>query len=82
MGFEKMPKGAIASTAFREWQLKMGMNIQPGNYALETVEYMNEYGVSVDDVSRVTIKNRRNAAMNPNARFQAPVIWRRSTLRE
>ena len=73
VGFEKMPRGPIASTAFRDWQLKMGMNIQPGNYALETVEYMHQYGVSIDDISRVTIKNRKNASMNPNARFRTAV---------
>lgn len=72
-GFEKMPKGPIPSTAFRPYELKMGFNFQPANYANETVSYMNETGATVEDFSRVTVKNRRNGALNPNAFFQTPV---------
>ncbi len=73
LGFEKMPKGPIASTAFRPWQLKMGFNVQPANYALEAMEYMHEYGVTSDDISFVTIQNRLHGTKNPNARFQSEV---------
>ena len=73
LGFEKLPKGAIPSTAFRPWQLAQGFNVQPANYALETMEYMHEYGITIDQVSAVTMKNRFNATMNPNARFQKAV---------
>lgn len=73
LGFEKMPKGAIPSTAFRSWQLKMGFNLQPANYALETREYMEKYDVSTDDIAMVTIKNRKHGTLNPNARFQKEV---------
>ena len=73
LGFEKLPKGAIPSTAFRPWQLAQGFNVQPANYALETMEYMHKYGVDIDQVSAITIKNRRHATLNPNARFQKEV---------
>lgn len=73
LGFEKMPRGPIPSTAFRSWQLKMGMNVQPANYALETREYMEKYGATVDDISFVSIKNRKNGTLNPYARFQKEV---------
>lgn len=73
LGFEKLPKGAIPSTAFRPWQLKQGFNVQPANYALETMQYMHEYGVDIDMISAVTMKNRFHATLNPNARFQKPV---------
>lgn len=73
LGFEKMPKGAIPSTAFRAWQMSMGFNVQPANYALETIEYMEEYGATEEDFSLVTVKNRRNGALNPHARFQKAV---------
>lgn len=72
-GMEKMPRGPIPSTAFRPWQLSMGFNVQPGNYANETVHYMHEYGVTLEDFSRVTVKNRKNGSLNPIARFQKPV---------
>lgn len=73
VGMEKMPRGPIPSTAFRPWELESGFNVQMANYANETVEYMNETGATVEDFARVTVKNRKNGAMNPNARFQKPV---------
>ena len=73
LGFEKMPTGPIPSTAFRSWQLKMGFNVQPANYALEAMEYMNKYGIHIDDISFVTINNRRQGVLNPNARFRSEV---------
>ena len=73
VGFEKMPRGPIPSTAFRPWQLALGYNVQPANYANEAVQYMEATGATVEDFSRVTVKNRKNASLNPNARFQQPV---------
>lgn len=73
VGYEKMPRGPIPSTAFRPHELKMGFNFQPANYANEAVEYMTETGATVEDFSRVTVKNRRNGVLNPNAHFQKPV---------
>jgi acetyl-CoA acetyltransferase len=75
VGFEKMPRGPIPSTAFRPYELKMGFNFQPANYANETVRYMTETGATVEDFSRVTVKNRKNGALNPNAFFQTPVTF-------
>ena len=72
-GMEKMPTGPIPSTAFQPWQLKMGFNVQPANYALESLDYMEKYGATVEDFARVTVKNRQHGALNPNARFQKPV---------
>jgi len=73
LGMEKMPRGPIPSTAFRPWELQMGFNVQPANYANETVEYMKESGATVEDISWVSVKNRKNGSLNPNARFQKPV---------
>lgn len=73
VGFEKMPRGPIPSTAFRPYELKMGFNLQPANYANETVSYMAETGATVEDFSMVTVKNRKNGSLNPNAHFQTPV---------
>jgi len=73
VGFEKMPRGPIPSTAFRPYELKMGFNFQPANYANEAVEYMTETGATVEDFSLVTVKNRENGALNPNAYFRKPV---------
>ncbi len=74
MGFEKQRhKGFIPSTAWRPWERMLGFNVQPASYAKETVRYMEEYGATIEDISLVTVKNRKNAVLNPNARFQQPV---------
>jgi acetyl-CoA acetyltransferase len=72
-GFETMPRGFIMSTAWPEWQRTMGFNVQPAAYAMQTLRYMAETGATVEDISRVSVKNRKNGALNPNARFQKPV---------
>jgi acetyl-CoA acetyltransferase len=73
LGMEKNPRGPIPSTAFRPWELQLGFNFHPANYAIETSKYMARSGATEADISLVTVKNRRHAAMNPNARFQTPV---------
>lgn len=73
VGFEKMPRGAIPSTAFRDWQLKMGFNVQPANYLLEMNDYRRKYELDMRDVSMVTVRARKYGALNPYARYQKPV---------
>lgn len=73
VGLEKMPRGFIMSTAWREWERYMGFNVQPAAYALETVRYIEEYGATLEQCALVTVKNRRNAVFNPYARFQSKV---------
>ena len=72
-GFETMPRGLIQSTAWPEWQRLMGFNVQPANYAMQTVRYMEDTGATEEDFARVTVKNRMNGSLNPNARLQTPV---------
>jgi len=72
-GFEKMPQGFIKSTAWPEWQRRMGFNVQPASYAMGTVRYMEETGATEEDFARVTVKNRKNGSLNPNARLQKEV---------
>ncbi len=69
LGFEKMPRGLLPSTAFKPWELSLGFNVQPANYAQETVRYMEDYGVTEEDLARVTVMERKNANMNPYARW-------------
>jgi acetyl-CoA acetyltransferase len=72
-GYEKMPRGFIKSTAWPLWQRTMGFNVQPANYAKGAVRYMEETGATEEDFARVTVKNRKNGALNPYARFQKEV---------
>lgn len=73
IGVEKVPGGLIASTGWPEWQMKMGFNVQPAAYALETVRYMEECGVTVEQFARVTVKNRKNGVLFPYGYFRQTV---------
>jgi acetyl-CoA acetyltransferase len=72
-GYEKMPRGFIRSTTWPLWQRYMGFNVQPANYAKGAIRYMEETGASEEDFARITVKNRKNGTLNPNARFQKEV---------
>jgi acetyl-CoA acetyltransferase len=72
-GFETLPRGMLRSTAWPLWQRLMGFNVQPANYAMQTVRYMEETGATEEDISLVTVKNRRNGSLNPLALLRRPV---------
>jgi acetyl-CoA acetyltransferase len=72
-GFEQMPRGPIQSTAWPEWQRKLGFNVLPALYAMETRRYMEDTGATEHDFAMVTVKNRKNGALNKNARLQKEV---------
>jgi len=73
-GAEKIPPGLIADTLVPVWMLMMGFNL-PSAYALNTRSYMEETGTTEEDFARVSVMERKNAIMNPNAFwYQAPEI--------
>jgi acetyl-CoA acetyltransferase len=73
-GFDRVPKqGFLPSNFWPEWERYMGFNVQPANYALKAVRYMEEAGATEKDFARVTVKNRRNGVLNPFALFQKEV---------
>jgi acetyl-CoA C-acetyltransferase len=41
--------------------------------AMSAVRYMDRYGMTQEDMARVTVKNRRHAARNPNAHLRKEV---------
>ncbi|MFO7965068.1 MAG: thiolase family protein [Desulfobacterales bacterium] len=42
-------------------------------FAAITRQHMDAYGTTIDQLARVAVKNRHNAALNPHAQFQSPV---------
>ncbi|MBU4317585.1 MAG: thiolase family protein [Proteobacteria bacterium] len=73
VGFETMPRGPIKSTSWPLWERYMGFNLQPAQYAMKTVRFMEDTGATEEDFARVSVKNRKNATLNPNARMQKEV---------
>lgn len=45
----------------------------PGVYAMRARRYMEEYGVSREQLALIPVKNKRNASSNPLAQFNDPV---------
>ena len=50
-----------------EVALGMGM---PGLYAIRAKKYMDEYGVTMEQLGEVVVKSRHHAALNPDAQFR------------
>jgi acetyl-CoA acetyltransferase len=74
VGIDRIPpQGFLPSSFWPEWERTMGFNVQPANYALKAVRYIEETDATVEDFDRVTVKNRRHGALNPNALFQKEI---------
>lgn len=58
----------LAMAGDRKLDQEQGM-IFPANYALVAQQHMNRYGTTHDDLSLVSLKNHRNANLNPLAHF-------------
>ncbi|MFC2036340.1 thiolase family protein [Chloroflexota bacterium] len=69
LGFEKMGRGLLASTAFKPWEMALGFNVQPANYAQEIARYMHDYGATEEDFARIVVMERKKANLNPYARW-------------
>jgi len=52
-------------------EVAIGMGM-PGLYAIRAKKYMEEYGVSLEQLAKVVVKSRHHAAMNPNAQYRKP----------
>jgi acetyl-CoA acetyltransferase len=45
----------------------------PAVYAMRAVRHMEEFGTTREELAYVSVKNKRNASLNPYAQFQKPV---------
>ncbi|NIB38010.1 lipid-transfer protein [Pseudomaricurvus alkylphenolicus] len=66
--------GAGTGTSFLEWSMPFGA-LSPGNWsAMNLQRYMDVYGVTNEDVGRVSVTMRKHAATNPAAwYYQRPI---------
>ncbi|MFJ8815613.1 thiolase family protein [Amycolatopsis thermoflava] len=53
-------------------EIDQGM-VMPAAYAMRAQRYIHDFGATADDLTRVSMKNRRNGAANPRAHFQKEV---------
>lgn len=70
IGFEKLGRGMIRSTAFDDAQRTMGHAVLMGIYALRARKHMLEHGTTAAQLAKVSVKNHKNGCLNPYAHYQ------------
>jgi len=53
-------------------EIAQGM-VMPAAYAMRAQRYLHDWGAAAEDLTNVSVKNRRNGAGNPRAHFQKEV---------
>lgn len=73
VGAETLPSGLLDNQSMPPWMRMMGLDVIPADAACRALRYCEDYGVNINDFSRVSVLERRNALLNPNAMFQKEV---------
>lgn len=72
-GVEKMFRGLLGGVydeSKANYAQLMGMILMPGEYAMRAKRHMSEYGTTREMFAQVSVKNHKNSALNPYARYQ------------
>jgi acetyl-CoA acetyltransferase len=71
LGVEKMPRGFMdPSMIYSQWQIEMGMALNPAYWSMRATRHMHEYGTTEEQIARVAFKNHRNSVHNPNSMYR------------
>jgi benzoylsuccinyl-CoA thiolase BbsB subunit len=68
VGMEKMEKGLIPSNP-GEYEAALGKTL-PAKYALRARKHMDAYGLTPEQMAKVSVKAHQFGALNPNAHYQ------------
>ncbi|MEW5921352.1 MAG: thiolase family protein [Bacillota bacterium] len=74
VGVEKMlvPRKNILDAVTGAPEAAAGFSL-PAAFALKANRYMHKYGVNVEDLALVAVKNRRHGSLNPFAQYREPI---------
>jgi acetyl-CoA acetyltransferase len=74
IGVEKLTKfgGGTLPLEEEDWEVSQGM-VMPALYAMRAKRYMHDFGLTREQLAKVSVKNRRNGAHNPDAQMRKPV---------
>ncbi len=74
IGVEKLTKfgGGTLPLDEDDWEVRLGLTM-PALYAMRAQRYMHDFGISLKDVASVSVKNRKNGALNPDAQMRKEV---------
>jgi acetyl-CoA acetyltransferase len=70
LGVEKAPRGFIAESGYHTWQIETGLGVNPVYFALQAHRCMTEWGITVEQLADVSVKNHAAGALNPNAMYR------------
>ncbi len=56
-----------------DWDGTHGLGLPPPVFAMVAKQHMKQYGTVKENLARVSVKNRRNAATNPYAQFRKAI---------
>ena len=69
-GCEKMPRGFMSpSMIYSDWQIQMGMAVNPAYWAMRAKRHMHDYGTTELQIAKVALKNHNNSVHNENAMY-------------
>ena len=56
-----------------DWDGTQGLGLPPPVFAMVAKQHMKQYGTVKEHLAAISVKNRRNSALNPKAQFQTAV---------
>jgi benzoylsuccinyl-CoA thiolase BbsB subunit len=74
LGVEKLTKfgGGTLPLEEEDWEVSQGM-VMPALYAMRANRYMHDFGLTREQLALVSVKNRRNGGLNPDAQMRKEV---------
>jgi acetyl-CoA acetyltransferase len=74
VGVEKLSKfgGGTLPLEQEDWEVSQGM-VMPALYAMRAQRYMHDFHLTREQLALVSVKNRRNGALNPDAQMRKTV---------
>lgn len=74
VGFEKMATGVLLNVhPVESPETLMGMTVLPMRFALMGRRHMADYGTTIEQFAKVSVKNHGNAVANPKAQYRKAV---------
>ena len=74
IGVEKLTKfgGGTLPLDEDDWEVRLGLSM-PALYAMRAQRYMHNYGVTAEQIAGISVKNRANGTLNPDAQMRKEV---------
>ena len=74
LGIDKLSMlgGGVLPGQPEDWEVDVGLTM-PALYSMRAKRYMHDFGLTREQLSKVSVKARRHGALNPSAQYQKPV---------